>query len=182
MARLAVWLIVSFWTPRRSVVGPAVRELQQLDAYLEDLVTIDREPLGSETIPKEISANRVLRSAIRLAGALDGSHIHWFWEQPQTSLQWYVPELRRRLAKRSSFKTVFDWCRFGKPYRKTTTICGRSDALTKIGLRCQCSAPHAVLQGAAGGKYGQVRMTHVAGEYGARWCAAIASAISSHYH
>ena len=138
-------------------------------------------PWGTGVHPKERQANAVLRAALKLTEHLDPAAIDWYWEQPQTSLHWHVPQLVRRLRARPHFTIVFDWCRYAKPYRKTTTVAGRAPALNQLAKRCRCTTPHVVLQGAAGGIHGQKRMTAIAGEYGREWCQQVARALSAHY-
>lgn len=59
------------------------------------------------------------------------------------------------------FEILFDWCRFGRDFRKTTRLLSNFPGLKKIGLRCCHHRKHVRLEGAA---------TTLAGQYSMAFC------------
>ena len=81
---------------------------------------------GRPLTKKEELANRILEGCVRLARACDRAGTAWIWENPASSLQWLMPSLAR-LAENKHGRpprrtVIFDWCRFGRPWRKATKI------------------------------------------------------------
>ncbi len=75
----------------------------------------------------------------------------WIWENPASSLQWMMPS-RRRLVDGGAraprcIRAVFDWCRFGRPWHKATTLVGTLEGLDAVGRRCLGGHDHVQLKG-----------------------------------
>ena len=72
------------------------------------------------------------------------------------------------LLSRGAFEVVFDWCRFGASYTKTTRLLSNVLVLKELGLRCHHKSRHDTRNG---------RFTTKAGEYCPRFCNRVASLV-----
>jgi len=110
-----------------------------------------------------------------LAKICDERGCAWVIEQPATSLMLHIPALRRRLRAGLLFQSVFDWCMYKRPWKKSTALQGRCRWIADMNRRCDRSHKHVVLQGAQRDKEGVWRSrTAIVAEYGADWCEEVA--------
>ena len=138
-------------------------------------------PWGDGRHPKEALGNALLRAALDLATAFDEVRALWALEQPRSSLMWHVPQLQSRLDAGEHFSAVFDWCRFNRPWRKTTRVDGRCPWLPELALRCLGGHQHVRLEGA--GRIpgvGTGPRTSLAAEYSREWCERYAALATEH--
>ena len=132
-------------------------------------------PWGDGVHPKEVYGNNMVRAALKLLDLLDEVSCLWIWEQPVASLQWRIPELVAKLAERDSYRSCFDWCGWGHPWRKRTGLRGRSPVIMDMTRHCTRDHEHVILQGPADTKEKDqegrvIRQTAVAAEYSRQWC------------
>lgn len=81
----------------------------------------------------EAKANRILSSCLCLARACDECRIPWTWESPRRSLQWATRGWKALFASHDAqHEAVFDWCRYDRPWRKSTCLRGRSEDAAAI--------------------------------------------------
>ena len=75
-------------------------------------------------------------------------------------------------AQLGQHEAIFDWCRYGRSWRKTTRLAGRGAWLRDLDARCLGGHEHLVLQG--GG------LTAAAAEYSDEFCSAYAKLATRH--
>ena len=68
--------------------------------------------------------NKLLFTTLRLTRAAYRADVDWVWENPARSLQWEVAGVRRFLHDKVVI--IFDWCRFGRKWRKSTRLVSSS--------------------------------------------------------
>ncbi|CAE8589799.1 unnamed protein product [Polarella glacialis] len=104
-------------------------------------------PWGKNCHPKERLGNQLLRAAVVLAQELDKLEVGWAWEQPSQSFLWQVQDLISPLHSGPFYQTTFDWCRYGRKWRKRTTVIGRFPFLAEFNALCRGGHEHLVLDG-----------------------------------
>jgi hypothetical protein len=104
---------------------------------------------GRPLTPKERLANKLLHAAESLVCAADSAGSQWVLENPAGSLLWRCPPLRRMMsvAEPSRVQCTFEWCRFGRPWAKSTRLVGSAPWITRLGRRCRRDHEHERLQG-----------------------------------
>jgi len=137
-------------------------------------------PWGAGHHPKEVTGNRCLGAALALATALDASLVPWAWEQPRDSLMWAIPELVSLLSRKPAYVLNFDWCQWGHPWKKSTTVKGRWAFLPSLSRRCSGGHAHVILQGSSRVSGRSIKTTELAAEYSRMWCQALARLIDRH--
>eukprot|EP00974_Lingulodinium_polyedra_P080707 7819983-Lingulodinium_polyedra.AAC.1 len=55
----------------------------------------------------------------------------------------------KRARERAQREAHLDWCRYGRPWRKTTCFAGRGEWLRDLSARCLGDRAHQELRGAA---------------------------------
>ena len=70
------------------------------------------------------------------------------------------------LLARGAFEIFFDWCRYGRPFKKTTRLLCNFKALAALGKRCHHHRKHKKLEGSA---------TTLAGAYSDSFCKQVAA-------
>ena len=79
-------------------------------------------PAGS---PRSGAAPAHLRSACARLAACCGRHsTRWVWEQPRPSIMWRTRWWRAAFANGPQFVALLGWCRYCRPWRKTTCFKG----------------------------------------------------------
>ena len=104
---------------------------------------------GRPLTSKERLANLLLLATVRLALAADLAGVMWVWENPVGSLQWRCRAVRSLELHPRPVRhvAVFDWCRFGRRWRKTTRLLGTAPCLRDLSLRCRGVHQHVQLEG-----------------------------------
>lgn len=96
-------------------------------------------------------ANRVTKNTFELMKEDCIKNIPWSVENPCSSLLWSTRGWKQLTRKYKLKKVVLDYCRYGMPYRKRTTIYtwdpDNHGFLTVLAKRCQCTKPHMTLGG-----------------------------------
>jgi hypothetical protein len=132
-------------------------------------------PWGVEPLAKkEVVGNACMRAAIRLVQAALQSGTPWSLENPTGSLAWLTPELTGICQLPGVTEVDFDWCQFGRPWRKRTRLVGTLKDLSSLGRRCTGGHEHLVLQGNATDAEGRsVPRTALAAEYSPEFSTAL---------
>ena len=132
-------------------------------------------PWGVEPLAKkEVVGNACMRAAIRLVRAALQSGTPWSLENPAGSLAWSTPELTSICQLPGVAVVDFDWCQFGRPWRKRTRLVGTLKNLSSLGRRCGGGHEHLVLQGNATDAQGRsVPRTALAAEYSPEFSTAL---------
>ena len=149
----------------------------------------DREHLlGLPDLPpndlrKVLEGNRQARWAARLFDALSRLGVPCVIENPASSMLWDLPQYKQLLAKYNSVQV--DYCAFGTPYRKRTTLLFSHLPLGELaGARCagrggHCSfsgRPHTELAGRTPDN--RQLWSQVASAYPPQFCLHIAQVLS----
>ena len=81
-------------------------------------------------------------------------------------MMWLTSELDSICSRRDLTVVDFDWCRFGRPWRKRTRLAGTLPGLATLGRRCEGGHEHVILQGNTTDQHGRsVPRTALAAEY-----------------
>ena len=95
-------------------------------------------------------------------------------ENPQLSKLWLHPLIMKWTRHEDTRKVEFDYCQFGMPWRKATSVLAYGNAKFNHNIRCKCDttfkgkqsicsrtrSPHELLTGFTGGKTkGQYKIT-----------------------
>ena len=125
--------------------------------------------------------NATMLASARLIRAARRSKTPCFLENPSGSLLWDSPPIAKQVREGGAVKTTFDFCQYGKPWRKRTVVMGwgvlPNPDLGRVccGRRGLCSrtgAPHIQLSGTCAAN-GQL-WTRVAEPYPSSLCARLA--------
>ena len=109
----------------------------------------------SEADKKKVATgNRLLHFTVRLLTQCVKHSVLYVLENPNSSMAWDMPPLKRFLQSHHPFSFVLDYCQFGEPWKKPTRLLANFD-LSPIALRCntvddRCSRtkrPHVALAG-----------------------------------
>ena len=95
--------------------------------------------------------------------------VPWALEQPASSMMLHVPQLLERFRSGMDYTARFDWCQFGRTWRKTTVVRGRWPFLPSLSRACQGGHSHVWLEGA---------LTKQGGEYSESWCQEVAQRLT----
>jgi len=118
-------------------------------------------PWGNNQHPKERLGNQLLWVTLSIIAVLSELCLAWTLEQPSASYMWHIPQLKAHLSHPVVASAVFDWCRYGRRWRKRTAVCGPA-------------ASHIHLKGSTRTPEGWKSWTSIASEYSPAWCAAYA--------
>lgn len=99
--------------------------------------------------------NELLRFSLRIVKLCDQLHIPYALENPYSSYLWHMPSMVRFIRQAVPWVITLDYCQYGEPWQKPTTIMGNHWDVHQLALRCQghegnCSAtkrPHLRLAG-----------------------------------
>ena len=167
----------SFSTARKwDDLGPGpLRDMDNLHGF---------QWLTGTDLAKVRMGNSLLRVSLRLLAKCEERGIPYALENPMSSYAWYMPEVQRFLHKYNPQLVHLDYCQYGEPWRKPTTIMGNFWNLASLSKRCKsykgvCSATpqqHVRLAGVDGNG---VFMTLKAQPYPRAFAALVASLLAN---
>ena len=100
-------------------------------------------------------ANTLLRVCVRLMQLCENIRIPYAFESPAQSFAWITPNIVKFTSKCSPTFAAIDFCQFGTPWRRPTTLMGNFWPLQKLSRQChpirnicsQTHQPHVALAG-----------------------------------
>jgi hypothetical protein len=123
------------------------------------------------------------RFSCRLIRLCVQQHIHFAIENPMSSKLWSFGPLQNAFDTTTTYRVVFDMCRYGAPYQKTTCIVTSFKPLCELGIRCRGGHYHEHLQGKlklrCGSSHVWTWRTSVAGRYPPLLCRRLAALLGS---
>ena len=119
---------------------------------------------------KEICGITLALVSIALIQLAHQHNIPWSIENPRSSKLWNFPPMAECLGRLKCFDVIFDLCRYGCPYKKTTRITTSTPQLAARGKRCTCGTNHVWLRSGDA--------TQKAGAYPTKLCNLWASLLS----
>lgn len=133
--------------------------------------SVDR-PWGDGKHIVEVVGNALLRASLLFICFFDSIKIPCALEQPRASLMWRIPEFIGSLASQTCYQVTFDWCHFGRPWPKRSTVKGRFAFLPSLERRCPGGHQHFVVHGPFRDPISQryVRESEAVGQYSAAFC------------
>ena len=97
---------------------------------------LDLTPLQQAKVDE---ANKVIVAIIALVKLFDKHRLPWIVENPAGSILWLFPFFQELLQRTHVTRTVADYCRFGRPWRKRTAfLSGHIDSLDLDRLDKRC--------------------------------------------
>jgi len=176
----SLWLgmpCTSFSTARKwDDLGPGpLRDMDNLHGF---------QWLTGTDLAKVRMGNSLLRVSLRLLAKCEERGIPYALENPMSSYAWYMPEVQRFLHKYNPQLVHLDYCQYGEPWRKPTTIMGNFWNLASLSKRCKsykgvCSATSQQHVRLAGVDSNGVFMTLKAQPYPRAFAALVASLLAN---
>ena len=143
----------------------------------------DALPLGLPSLSaKDAEAvkngNIIMRFTARIANIATSMQIMWSLENPRTSRLWLCPPIQRLIQNQNTHMIHIEFCRFGTPWRKSTSWLHFKVDLTPL-AEFRCTGPRCVVTGkkhlVLSGKDSAGRWrTHIAEPYPRKLCNKIA--------
>ena len=139
---------------------------------------------GRTPTAREATANAIARVCVALARAAEDNGTPWIWENPSASLMWRYRPVRDLVASTDAprFTGVFDWCQYGRPWKKRTRLEGSAPFLPALARRCTGDHEHTPLVGSARDPEDNARrpMTAIAARYSDEFCREVLRLATEH--
>lgn len=111
--------------------------------------------LSPNDLRKVREGNELLRISLRLLHACELARVPYALENPASSFIWDMPGMKTFLSKFSVTQVFLDYCQYGEPWKKPTSVIGNFWDLRPLQRRCTtvnrvCSRtqrPHTPLSG-----------------------------------
>eukprot|EP00438_Fugacium_kawagutii_P030437 Skav216222 [mRNA] locus=scaffold238:354151:354969:+ [translate_table: standard] len=111
--------------------------------------------LSQADLKKVRDGNALLQVSLRLLIACELHKVAYALENPASSFIWEMPAMVQFLEQYSVTRIILDYCQFGEPWKKPTTVIGNFWNLYPLQQRCttihkKCSRtqrPHLILSG-----------------------------------
>ena len=89
------------------------------------------------------TGNRTMRATLKILRWLNQHKVPWLLENPHMSRMWWIPELRAAVQAAKGHYRLCDFCAYGTPWRKRTTIaCGNLDEADTMAISRLCNGKH----------------------------------------
>eukprot|EP00438_Fugacium_kawagutii_P025909 Skav235917 [mRNA] locus=scaffold3781:92807:93331:- [translate_table: standard] len=139
--------------------------------------------LAGADLQKVRTGNQLLRFSVRIMELCQQLHIPYALENPKSSFAWQTPLLSGYKDKYSPSVVHLDYCQFGEPWQKPTTLLGNFWDMAPLGLRCHSSNNRCTRTGLShvrltGVDHNRLFMTLKAQPYPLQFAAAVATLVA----